>query len=323
MAKFPYELAEFLPLRDPKVFEQVRRIKRADICRHPNKNFKIEIIEDQAAFGFAYVLDIVAGIRRSLEEGRRYVIILPAPNPQYAWVAEMINRLNISCKHVHTFNMDEYADQDGRTAPRDWKGGFQYWMWHDLFSRIDPKLRMPERQIHFPDTRNVNRYSEMIEDLGGADVCYGGIGWSGHIAFFEPHLGLPFVNDLEGYLEQGSRIVDLHPITVCQNSLFADAWCSGDLSACPPKAATIGPRDLKNSKLVSFWDGFTYGDVSWQKFISRLAAHGPVTPLVPASMLQILNSRLVLSGAIASDCVTESGERRTAIEFPKHPKWIR
>ena len=302
MPKFTYEMAECLPFRDAQVFERVRRIKRADICRHPNKNFQIEVIEDQAAFGFAYVLDIVAGIRRSLEAGRRYVIILPAPNPQYAWVAEMINRLGISCKHVHTFNMDEYADQDGRTAPRDWKGGFQYWMWRDLFGRIDPKLRMPEKQIHFPDTRNIDRYSRMIEDLGGADVCYGGIGWSGHIAFFEPHLGVPFVNDLEGYLEQGARIVDLHPITIMQSTVYCDNGRSGDWSYVPPKAYTIGPRDLKNSKLVSFWNtGYAGGGFAWQRFITRLAAHGPVTPLVPASILQVLRSELILLGAVADN----------------------
>jgi glucosamine-6-phosphate deaminase len=316
-AKFPFDPAPFLPFRDKKALERVRNIKKKDICKHPNKNFKIRLIEDQAAFGFAYVLDIVAGIQRALDEGRRHVIILPAPNPQYAFVAEMINRLRIPCKHVHTFNMDEYADQDGNTAPREWKGGFQYWMWNDLFSRIDPKLRIPEKQVHFPSTKNVSCYSRMLEDLGGADVCYGGIGWAGHIAFFEPHLGEEFGDDVDAYLEEGARIVDLHPVTVCQNSLFCDCSCSGDLANCPPKAATIGPRDLKNSKLVSFWDGFTYGDVSWQRFITRLAAHGPVTPMVPASILQVLRSQLTISGAIAADCVTEVGERRTAIEFPK------
>ncbi len=315
--RFPFDPAPFLPFRDKKVLDRVRNIKKSEICKHPRKNFTIRVIEDQAAFGFAYLLDIVSGIKRALDEGRRHVIILPAPNPQYAFVAEMINRLRIPCHHVHTFNMDEYADQDGNTAPRDWKGGFQYWMWHDLFRRIDPKLRMPEKQIHFPSTKNVASYSRMIEDLGGADICYGGIGWAGHIAFFEPHLGEEFGDDLDAYLNEGARLVDLHPITVCQNSLFCDCGCSGDLANCPPKAATIGPRDLKNSKRVSFWDGFAYGDVSWQRFITRLAAHGPVTPMVPASILQVLNSQLTLSGNIAADVVTESGERRTPIAFPK------
>jgi len=248
-----------------------------------------------------------------MDEGKQHVIILPAPNPFYSLAAQMINELGISCNHVHTFNMDEYADQDGNTAPRDWKGGFQYWMWHDFFEQINPELKIPEKQIHFPSTDNVNDYSKMLDDLGGADICYGGIGWNGHIAFFEPHLGKEFGDDINAYLQAGTRIVELHPITVLQNSLYADAGCAGDWSWCPPKAATIGPRDLAGSKLVSFWDGFGCGDAAWQRFISRLAAHGPVTPLVPASILQILHSQLTLSGKIAADCSTQTGERKNRL----------
>jgi len=315
---FEYQMSQYLEFRDVEICKRVRAIKKEDITKHPNENFKIKVIENELAFQFAYVLDIVSGIKRALEEGKkRYVLILPAPNPNYALAAEMINKLNIPCHHVWTFNMDEYADEDGNTAPKDWKGGFQYWMYHDFFDRIKPELRMPENQINFPNTKNVTDYSKMIEDMGGADKCYGGIGWCGHIAFFEPHLGRDYVNDIDGYLELGSRIVDLHLITICQNCLYADAGSAGDWSWVPPKAATIGPRDLKNSKLVSFWNGFGAGESYWQRFITRLAAHGPVTPLVPASILQILNSELVLSGAIADNCSTETSERKVKIKFPE------
>ncbi len=318
MSDFTFDLAEFLPFQDRAECERVRAIKREDICKHPNKNFRIEVIEQDDAFCFAYLLDMVTGIKRSLDEGKKsHVMILPATNPYYAWAAEMINRLNISCRHVHTFNMDEYADQDGNTAPADWPGGFQYYMWKDFFGRIDPQLRMPEDQIHFPLTSNVNDYSQMLADLGGADVCYGGIGWSGHIAFFEPHLGVEFGDDIDAYLQAGARIVDLHPITICQNVLFPDAGSSGDWSWHPPKAATIGPRDLAGSKLVSFWDSLRFGDAVWQRFITRLAAHGPVTPLVPASILQIINSELILSGAVAADITPRSGPRTLPFKFPE------
>lgn len=310
MAEFNYQMADFLPFRDQAVCDRVKKIRKADICTHANPNFNIRVIEHDIAFQFSYVMDIVAGIKRALDEGRQHVIILPAPNPNYALVAQTLNELGISCKHVHTFNMDEYADEDGNTAPRDWRGGFQYWMWHDLFTRIKPELAIPENQIHFPTTDNVGSYSRMIEDLGGADICYGGIGWCGHIAFFEPHLGFEFGDDIVAYLEAGARIVDLNPITVAQNCLYADAGSAGDWSWVPPKAATIGPRDLAKSKLVSFWNGFGAGESCWQRFISRLAAHGPVTPLVPASILQIIDSQLTLSGFVADDCSEETSERR-------------
>ena len=310
---FTYEMARFLAFRDRAVCERVRKIKKEDVCKHPNPNFKIRIIEDETAFQFGFVLDIVAGIKRSLAEGRRHVMILPAPNPHYAFVARMINELDLSCRHVHTFNMDEYADQEGKTAPADWKGGFQYWMRRDLFGRIRPELKMPDEQIHFPSSENVNDYSKMIEDVGGADVCYGGVGWGGHIAFFEPHLGVEFGDDMDAYLQAGARIVELHPITILQNSLYADAGSAGDWSWTPPKAATIGPKDVARAKRVSSWNGFGAGDSVWQRFITRLAAHGPVTPLVPASILQILNSEMVLSGAVAADCSTQTSEREVPI----------
>ncbi|MGB9642638.1 MAG: hypothetical protein ACPL3Q_05510, partial [Candidatus Ratteibacteria bacterium] len=65
-AKFNFHPAEFLPFKDIKVIEKVRKIKKADICKHPNKNFKISVIEDQTAFVFAWALHIVSGIKKAL-----------------------------------------------------------------------------------------------------------------------------------------------------------------------------------------------------------------------------------------------------------------
>lgn len=315
---FTYNLAEHLPFRDAEVCERVRNIPRSEICNHPNDNVRIRVIEDDAAFQFAYVLHIVAGIKQALDEGRKHVLILPAPNPNYKLVAQMINALRIPCHHVYTFNMDEYADENGNSAPRDWRGGFQYWMWNDLFTQIDPELAIPENQIHFPLSSNVNDYSKMLEDHGGADICYGGTGWCGHIAFFEPHLGEEFGDDIDTYLQQGTRVVDLHPITVCQNCLYGDAGGAGDWSWVPPKAVTIGPKELAGSKIVSWWNGFRAGEGVWQRFITRLSMYGPVTPMVPASILQLLPTELTLSGMVADNCTQDSYERAVPVGVTEH-----
>ena len=311
----PNELADFLPFRDFAECERVRAISRADVAKSPRDNLKIRVIEDDGAFNFGFILDIVSGIKRALDEGRQYVIILPAPNPLYALAAEMINQLNIPCHHVHTFNMDDYCDQDGITAPRDWRGGFQYWMWRDFFNRIRSELRMPEEQIHFPTHENYQDYSSMLEDLGGADICYGGIGWSGHIAFVEPNVGQQVDNDLDAFLQMGTMRVKLTPITVCQNCLYADAGGAGDWSRLPWSAYTIGPKDVAGAKKRSSWNGFGCGDSMWQRFIIRLALHGPVTPEIPASILQLFDTDVVLSGAVATDCSLDSCERRVPITF--------
>jgi glucosamine-6-phosphate deaminase len=229
--------------------------------------------------------------------------------------AEMINKLNIPCHHVHTFNMDEYCDQDGISPGRDWQGGFQYWMWKDFFDRIRPELRMPDSQIHFPTHKTFSNYSAMLEGLGGADVCYGGIGWCGHIAFVEPTVGEQVDHDLDAFLKLGTMHVKLTPITVCQNSLYGDAGGAGDWSKLPWNAYTVGPRDVAGAKKRSSWNGFGCGDSMWQRFIVRLAVHGPVTSRVPASILQLFDSDIILSGSVAADCSPWTCERKVPLSF--------
>jgi glucosamine-6-phosphate deaminase len=70
----------------------------------------------------------------------------------------------------------------------------------------------------------------------------------------------------------------------------------------PPKANTIGPREILGARHRSFWlDGDLGGGVSWQRFIARLVAHGPVSELVPGSLLQEARSDYTLLGNVADD----------------------
>lgn len=297
---FEYELAKFIPFRDAKACERVRKIRKADITKHSNPHFHIRVIEDPNDFYFEFALDIVNRIRKARDEGRRFVAIMPVgPVPQFGIAVRLINEFRISCAHVHTFNMDEYADQDGKTAPVTWEGSFQKAMFENFFLKIDKELRPPESQIHFPTTEVIKSYSDMIEDMGGADVCYGGIGWCGHIAFWEAHLGEEFGGDLKAFKRASARLVELHPMTIMQNALHS---FGGDWSWVPPKANTIGPRDILGSKDRSFWlDGYLGGGVSWQRFIARLVAHGPVNTAVPGSILQEAPGTYTIMGPVADD----------------------
>ena len=68
-------------------------------------------------------------------------------------------------------------------------------------------------------------------------------------------------------------------MTIMQNALHS---FGGDWSWVPPKANTIGPREILGARHRSFWlDGDLGGGVSWQRFIARLVAHGPVSEFVP------------------------------------------
>jgi glucosamine-6-phosphate deaminase len=293
-------MSKFIPFRDAEACQRVRGIKKQDIIKHPNAQFRIRVIEDPNSFYFEFAQDIVTRIRQALEAGKRFVAILPVgPTPQYEIAARMINQLRIPCLHVHTFNMDEYADQDGNTAPLSWPGSFQKAMMDNFFMRIAPELRMPLEQIHFPTQDKIASYSRMLEDAGEADVCYGGIGWCGHIAFWEAHLGYEFGADLAAYKQAGARLVELHPMTIMQNALHS---FGGDWSWVPPKANSIGPRDILGARDRSFWlDGYLGGGVSWQRFIARLVAHGPVNTLVPGSILQEVPGTYTILGGVADD----------------------
>jgi glucosamine-6-phosphate deaminase len=300
VGEFSFDLAPFLPFRDRAACERVRRIPRERLAEHSNPDFRIALVDDAGAFYRRFAEDLVGRIRSARDEGRRFVAIVPVgPMPQYEIAARMINEEQLSLAHVHTFNMDEYADQDGVTAPLSWPGSFQRAMWERFFALVDPALRPPEHQIHFPTSDAIADYSARIEDLGGADVCYGGIGWSGHIAFWEPQLGAEFDGDLDAYRQAGSRLVELHPMTIMQNALHS---FGGDWSWVPPKANTVGPADIMGARHRSFWlDGDLGGGVSWQRFIARLVAHGPVNEFVPGTLLQTAPTDYTLLGNVADD----------------------
>ena len=189
-------------------------------------------------FTFLRVEDIFLRIKKASEEGKRLVLILPQQDPMLSRVAYLINKFRVNCKNLYTFNMDEWADEDGNIAPETYPNGFMYAMKHNFYYKLDKDLRPPEDQIVGLTNKNLKDYEKMIEDLGGADVCYGGIGWSGHIAFIEPG-SKEFEGSLEEWKEMGPRIVTLSPFTIAQSCLDPDFGMSGDWSAIPPRAATI------------------------------------------------------------------------------------
>jgi len=297
---FEYDLAPFIAFRDRAACERVRAIPRARLAEHPNPDFRIALVDEPGDFYTRFATDLVDRVRTARDESRPFVAILPVgPMPQYDIAARLINEERLSLQHVHTFNMDEYANEDGVTAPLSWPGSFQRAMFEGFFDLVDPGLRPPEGQIHFPTTDAIADYSARIEALGGADVCYGGIGWSGHIAFWEPQLGAEYAGDLEAYKQAGARLVELHPMTVMQNALHS---FGSDWSWVPPKANTIGPREVLGARHRSFWlDGDLGGGLSWQRFIARLVAHGPVNEYVPGSVLQTARTDYTILGSVADD----------------------
>ena len=299
---FDFSPASFVPFRDKAAVERVRAIPRAKLTEHPNPDFRIRILPD-AEMEPLWIADMFERIRRSSEAGERFVMIAPNPWPSYDKVARLINEHRISCHHLHTFNMDEYANEHGDIAPESWAFGFGHAFKKFFYANIDADLRPPENQIHGLSNENIGHYGKMLADLGGADICYSGPGWTGHLAFIEPDAPEFAAASLEEWKKMGPRVCTLSPFTIAQNSLHGCFGASGDLTAVPPKAATIGPAEVVGAKHRIDQHGITVGGGfhSWQRLTSRLVLHGPVTPLVPESLLQTLRTDVWVSESIAQD----------------------
>jgi glucosamine-6-phosphate deaminase len=300
--EFSYKPAEFIPFRDEAVIKRVRAIKKEKIAKHWNPEFKITVMPD-ADIEFFWIADMLYRIKTAMEAGKTLVMIMPNPWPRYSRLAFLINKFRINCRNLHTFNMDEYANDRGEIAPESWEFGFMHSFKKYFWANIDPKLRPPEKQVHGPSDKNIKVYGRMLADLGGADICYSGPGWAGHLAFIDPGAPEFAAASLDEWKKMGPRVCTLHPLTIAQNSLHGSFGMSGDLAAVPPKAATIGPAEVIAAKHRIDVHAITVDGsfASWQRFTTRLVLHGPVTPLVPESILQTLRTDVWVSESLAEN----------------------
>ena len=137
-------------------------------------------------------------------------------------------------------------------------------MARNVYGKIDPELLMPEEQRVFPDPGDLGRIPALIEQLGGVDIAFGGIGITGHLAFNEPQPELT----PEQFAQLPTRVLDIHPETRATN-------CVGDLGgalediAAPGRVPGLAPGRVPPG-------GLRRGD-------RRLPRHpGPEAPRRPA-----------------------------------------
>ncbi|HIS93174.1 MAG TPA: hypothetical protein IAA84_09190 [Candidatus Alectryocaccomicrobium excrementavium] len=298
---FAFQPGDYVPFKDREVCERLRKISGKDLEKHPNPDFHIKVMLNPHP---VLIATLFARIREASENNRKITLILGNPEPEtYIPLAQLINYFQVDCRKVHIFAMDEWADDQGNIAPETYKAGFAHSMLKYLVYQIDERLRMPLENVHYPTNKNISVYSKMITECGegGADLCSSSPGWTGHMAFIDPVD--EFIRPtMEEYLQQEARIVTLHPLTVAQNSLHGVFGQSGYIADVPPKAATIGPVDVLNARerieVHALLTNNTFS--SWQRMTSRLVLHGPVTPLVPSSMLQLMKTQVYVSEEIAA-----------------------
>jgi len=241
---------------------------------------KVKILPDLDSFYMDFARTIADEIRANNREGKPTRMILPVgPTPQYPILARISNEEKISWKNVYTFNMDEYLDWQGRPVPVDHPMSFEGYMRRNLFDLLDREIRIPEDHIHFPHPFRIDEISKKIQEVGGIDTCYGGIGYHGHIAFNEPPISRWYKISKEEFRNSLTRVLHLSDDTFVVNS-FCGA--GGNSQAIPPMAVTLGMKDILSSRKIRLYcDGG-----NWQKTVFRIALLGEVCVEYPVTFIQ-------------------------------------
>lgn len=194
------------------------------------------------------------------------------PIGTYNHLVESYESGDLDFSQVTSVNLDEYRGLDGTNDQ-----SYRYFMNEHLFNHVNIK---PEN-THVPDGTNPDavkecgRYDQLIETLGGVDLQLLGLGNNGHIGFNEP-------GDI---FEKGTHCVNLTESTIKANSRFFNS-----MEEVPTQAYTMGIGNiLQAKKILLIVSGTAKADIVRETFT------GPITPQVPASILQ-LHKDVVLIG---------------------------
>ncbi len=250
--------------------------------------------------------EIALQIKNAADKGEKLAMILPVgPMGMYKWAVYFLNEWNVSCKHVYTFNMDEWADADGNTLPADNPASFEYSMKQAFFDKLGANT-VPESQRNFATKENLPTYPEKIAKLkaeGAKLVLVFGIGRMCHIAFWEPQIGEEFATD-EEWKKQPYRIgVKLHPLTIEQNALTS---FKSRTTLVPCRANTVGPGlFLQADYIIGGADGALGRGMQWQGMSLLTTLHYGPSRHITSTYIPTLPGKLFYLKELSENLVAE------------------
>ena len=211
------------------------------------KNINFKVVDDVWDVYFDMALVMLDEIMTNNAQNKKTVMIVPVgPTEQYPILARLVNQLNVSLKNVHFFNMDEYLIAPDKELDRNHFMSFHKRMETEFYSRVNPDLVMPESQRHFPEPGKEAEYDKMIDDLGGVDLCLGGLGINGHIAFNEAADADDKIT-AEEFANLPTRVLS---ITRETRTINAFGYQRGDLRGMPEYCITVGMKQILSAKKI-------------------------------------------------------------------------
>ena len=255
--------------------EQLVRIPREQLGQ--GSSIAVEVGGDAADLARRMAREMADIIKAKNEAGLPAVMIVPVgPVDQFPILAEILNAEAVDCSGVTFINMDEYLDDDDRFVPRDHPLSFRGFMDRKFYDLLDPARDFPPDSRIFPDPADPGAVQRAIDDRGGVEVTYGGIGINGHIAFNEPPEPDEEIGN-EAFAALPTRALSMTRETRTINSVTV----GGEISFIPNRAVTVGMKEILGSRRLHF-----FCNRPWQACVVRKVIHGPVTARCPASFLQ-------------------------------------
>lgn len=205
--------------------------------------------------------DHLAGliVKRNKAQKPLRVIIPVGPTDQYPMFAEKVNKEGLDLSNVFFFFMDEYAGPEGKALPLEHPLSLKGAANRLFFDRLENKP--PPGNLIFPDENNLASLASIISEAP-IDVCYGGIGIHGHMAFNEPEPGIE---------NTGPRRVRVNDFSVTVGAMRAGV--GGDLENFPREAFTIGMSQILSAKTIRLYSR-SIPPFDWAKATLRLALFG-------------------------------------------------
>lgn len=233
------------------------------------------IMKDNEEVFLSMAREMADAIIANNAENKKTVFICPVgPVGQYPFFVDLVNQEKISLSNVWFINMDEYLDDDKQWIDIDHPLSFRGFMKKNVYDRIAPELLMPENQRIFPDPKHPSAVPELIERLGGVDICFGGIGINGHVAFNEADGSL----GNEDFLALQTRVLAITPETRTANAI---GDFNGALEDMPHYCVTIGINEISKARKIRL-GCFR----NWHRGVVRRAAYGEPTSEFPVTLLQ-------------------------------------